>query len=351
MHRKSLFGKMWQPIERNRLHAMFCLVVVLVISIGCPVCADDAAQRPSNTNSGQLNVDALNALVDKFEVKYKSTLMNRTYAPFLADCISGTLIQNRSLIVLLNSNICTTYFDLMYNMLDLPGFGTVEEIEETTREFDNDALATNFCNLFPGEVETELAKRPFTDASGKTVEKKLQSFWCQKDCIDLLPVFKIRPICKLIAGGCRVINLSKRKQSPAPPKINGTVANGGRGATDAQSKGPIPERKEPASKPSESDAPKESKVSLPSAAVGDKKSVLPVPAKGSDTAKVPNVNPSNVISDGQGDDNIGGEAEQSEDTANEQPLEEQKEAENEDTDNVDALDNEDKHGTFNFTFE
>lgn len=346
---------MWQSIEWNRLNAIACLVVFVVLSIGCRARADDAANLPPNADNGQTNVETLKALVVKFETKYKSTLMNRAYAPFLADCINSTKL-------LPDTNLCATYFDMIYNIVDLSGFETAEEIERTIHDFDNASIASNFCTLFPGEVGAKLSKHPFTDALGKDVAKDLQEVVCVQQClyISSKQVLTIKPICKLISGGCRFITLSNRTQNVAsssnvvvaPPalKANSTLVqsnvNTGKVATETQEKETNLQPKDPASKTSVSSEPKASivdKASLPSA-VSDKKSPA-IAAKESDTANALSVVPNNLNNDGPDDDTVGGEAEQSEDAVNEQTLDEQK-VDNVDTDNVDIPDNEDKQGNF-----
>lgn len=326
---------MWQRWKWTQLDCFGWLILLAIITTTYKVHAADVANpvQPSVEN-GQSNPD-LKVLLQKFETKYKATLMSNTYASFVSECITNGNVKP--------VNLCSTYFDMIYNIFELRGFETAEEIERTTRDFDNTSIAEQFCELFPGEVATELVKRPFSDALGSKTSNRHEKDICVQNCVQFAgEETKIKQICKLISGGCRFINLNKLNKNAVNEvsKANALLPqpNGAKETINIEPKKNDLPPKEPQKKANAPDADKElSGKANPEDKLtnGDKKSPE-LPAKEGEANKDIGAQ-DNMNNDGQSN----GEADQNEDAANEVP-DDQKEAEKEDVDDMDAGGNDEK---------
>lgn len=292
---------------------------------------NDAAVLPNHDDGQPIDGGQLKtALETNYETKYKSTLMNRTYAPFVEDCIKQVSNASQASGKPI-TNICATYFDMMYNIFPLPGFDTADAIKQIIRDIDNATIVHYFCENFPGEVSTGLATHPFTDtfADRTPVPLEQQVQRCAFDCF--ASYSEIKPICKLILGGCRFIKQSKRSPSlanspsdvAAPPKANVTLSQSNDSSV-------IKAAKPEAKKSNVSAKETSNKLSVPDVTKGTggaADNVSPVvgkppnvPAQQEADAGKANIisSNSNAIKDEQIEDNDGGEAEQGDTLTNEQ---------------------------------
>lgn len=354
----NLYDEMCRRAQSNRLLAIGWLVVFVVASAGNPVQPNDTAIASAHDDGpAKMPAAKLKELVaQNFTAKYKSTLMNQTYAPFVDECVRQVFNASDK-VSAANKNICATYFDMLYNVFRLPGFDTVDGIDAATRDIDNATIVKHFCENFPGEVATGLAAHPFTDTFGVKVADGQQQDFCSVECLqftttaDQLAETKIKPICKLILGGCRFIkhaslSASSASDAAAPSKSNATLpqAGNGDGAKDAAK--PVAAEPNALAKESTNKA-GAAAAAAPNAAKDANKEPSPVAAKPPKVAPKEtdaaddNLNPSNINANKERPDDEGfGEAEQSDNAPNEQIPVDQK-----DDSNYDG-DDKDKQGNF-----
>lgn len=171
-------------------------------------------------NSGHTVQSNFKETLIQLSSKYKDSLFNQRILPFLANCTnvltttSPSSAPSSPSMGLSNDNLlCSVYYDMAYN-LGKSGFidyQTEQSVVDTLTFYDNATLANNFCTFFAGEIPTERENRPFesqlgyNNISAGQILKATQT--CSLFCCEMeLYQVKIRPICKLISGGYRVLN-------------------------------------------------------------------------------------------------------------------------------------------------
>lgn len=188
--------------------------------------ANNAIQLNPNTNQSNNLKESLIAM----RSRYTQTLLNETNLPFLKNCTfvytttSPPSTQSSSpSIAATPSNtlkpgdenlLCLVYYDMVYN-LGKSGFTDYQiesDVIDTLKSYDNDTIATNFCQLFNGEIPTEAGDRPFETKLSPNKRTSSEIFKNEHTCsllcceADENFVLKIKPVCKLISGGYRALH-------------------------------------------------------------------------------------------------------------------------------------------------
>lgn len=165
-------------------------------------------------------ISSLSDKYNEFEKMYGPTLMNSTLLPFVDDCkneISKSVLKLKAK----ERFLCFIYFDMINNLIHSanPDFTQTENVKKSLNDYDNEKLVTNFCTFFGGELPTEDDKRPFiremlANQSNEWLIAVEKPEKCNLLCYDIddPKTVRIKPICKLISGGYRLIN-NKQLQS------------------------------------------------------------------------------------------------------------------------------------------
>lgn len=181
----------------------------------------DSQHNATKDNSAESN------LLDKynqFQKIYAHTLMNSAFLPFVSDC-KAVMVPSEpvSQLKVKDRFLCLTYFDMMYNLVATHDkiYTLADRVNTSLSDYDNATLVKNFCDYFGGELPTEDAKRPFVTTMLATRSNWIRAIRTDDNCkllchdLDEVIVLRIRPICKLISGGYRLI----KKNSAEPISV------------------------------------------------------------------------------------------------------------------------------------
>lgn len=185
--------------------------------------AADSQHNATKDNSAESN---LLGKYNQFEKIYAHTLMNSALLPFVSDC-KGVMEASEpvSQLELKDRFLCMAYFDMMYNLVATHDkiYTLADKVNTSLSDYDNATLVKNFCDYFGGELPTEDAKRPFVTSMLATKSTWIRATQTHENCkllcyyLDDLFAQRIRPICKLISGGYRLI----KKNSAEPISVTG----------------------------------------------------------------------------------------------------------------------------------
>lgn len=268
-----------------------CLSVVVLVTVITIVQTKSVGNVPQSANitgshaniattKNSQQIDLKESLND-LRSKYQHTLLNETILPFLNNCSivhmvtspPSTTTQTSSVPKRPDGNLlCLVYFD-MVNNLAKSGFSdyqTAQSIFDTLEAYNKESIIGNFCNLFAGEIPSEAEKRPYETriASGNMSSGQMlkSSHACNLLCFEFNAETyqaRIKPICKMISGGYRALNLHliihdvpEQPQKPTLTKI-----------VDASSANAVSEAVKPVAFSSPSLSPVEAVAVVPAAPV------------------------------------------------------------------------------------
>ncbi|XP_055325046.1 trans-Golgi network integral membrane protein 1-like [Sitodiplosis mosellana] len=172
--------------------------------------------------------------------KDNNTLLDPGFLPFLTECSKSNVGASKEL--------CTMYYDMVYNTYELgaKGLDTKIAIQKADKELDNQQLVKEFCEIFRNETTNTLDKQPFSQTNGYNITEWIKtSLICEVNCLQKGKqpnLVEIKQVCKFISGGCRWIGEQKKKlyfASLVPPNANqnlGEAVNdnaGGKGDANA----------------------------------------------------------------------------------------------------------------------
>lgn len=214
-----------------------CLSVIILVTIITIVQTKSVGNLPQAVNAVSVSSNATNQHIDLKEVliglraKYQNTLLNESTLPFLSNCrfvyttTSAPLLTGQPSAVPQPNLLCLVYFDMVHN-LGKSGYNdyqTAISVNDTLKAYDNKTLVDNFCDLFHGELPTETEFRAFETKLMPNIKGSWEILkdrsTCSLFCYELdSKTFQthIRPVCKLISGGYRVLTQHLNDKDPLP---------------------------------------------------------------------------------------------------------------------------------------
>lgn len=166
------------------------------------------------------NVDnVLAEKVNQFKLKYNATLLNSSFLSFVNDCIDVVSAAKKAEV---DQQLCLLYFDMIYNLNEkCPNeLKNQDSVTKILIEYDNETITNQFCSQFPNELKVEVTVQPFAQSRGLDATKYMKNAnFCVFKCVEQNEM-SIKPLCKLISGGYRLIHLQSKKQSPQPPIVD-----------------------------------------------------------------------------------------------------------------------------------
>lgn len=186
------------------------LFVIIALITNCRVVVAFALPPPTplinsiiTNNNQQINPTTENSIkIHNHPItNYDSTLMNKTFLPFLNNC--NTVAANTPELDVKNQILCSAYLEMVIeaDAMKIPDFRTQDNVNQYLRNADN--LSQSFCTQLPQQIPNRLPK--FIANGNKTFHDVIANKQaCELLCMELsLITFQptVKPICLLISAG------------------------------------------------------------------------------------------------------------------------------------------------------
>lgn len=219
--------KQW-ALSNSMVFGIILLLGFLGI-IGDTNAASIQVTKPNSINSTQpispANLINLKTKLEQFHAKYKATLLNSTFLPFLNGCSEN--FNKSSEKMPSKDRLCITYYDMINSIYHLNEFETSDSVTKILEEYNGKSMTDNFCTEFPGEIAARLEEQPFAEATNITNWLTVNE--CVWNCLEkniTISNVRILDICKLISGGLSMaVNKSKAETEISFPKETSTPKN------------------------------------------------------------------------------------------------------------------------------